>query len=102
MPPAIALATGAAAAVLGAYFALFRRSRVLLLIHLVVIVDAVEVPALLVLAFWAVLLAVSLDPIEAMHAGQALVAAQLAGLATGAAIVWPLKRRERMAPDWWS
>ena len=100
-PIAPAAFTGAAAAVIGGYFALFRRSRVLLLIYAVVIAEAVELPALLVLAFWVVLHAAALDPIDSLHLGRALLAAQLGGLVAGAAAVWPLRRPERMKPEWW-
>ena len=100
-PIAPAAFTGAAGAVIGGYFALFRRSRVLVLIYAVVIAEAVELPALLVVAFWVALHAVALDPIESLHLGRALLAAELAGLVAGAAAAWPLRRPERMTPDWW-
>ena len=97
-PAALVVVTGAAATVIGGYFALFRRSRVLLFLF----VDAVELPALLILAFWVVLHAVSMDPIESQYLARPILAAQVGGMMTGAATVWALRRRERMRPEWWN
>jgi membrane associated rhomboid family serine protease len=101
-PAALGVFTGAAAATIGGYFALFRRSRVLVLVYAVVIAEAVEVPALMIVATWVVLHAVALDPMESVYLARPLLAAELGGLATGAATVWAFRRRERMQPEWWN
>jgi membrane associated rhomboid family serine protease len=97
-PYAIAAATGGVACVLGGYLSLFPRSRVLVFVF----IDVVELPALIVVAFWAVLHAVALDPLEAARLGRSLFAAQVIGLGVGAASVRLFRRRERFAPTWWS
>jgi membrane associated rhomboid family serine protease len=97
-PYAIAAATGGVASVLGGYLSLFPRSRVLVF----VVFDVVELPALIVVAFWAVLHAVAIDPLGAALLGRSLFAAQMIGLGVGAASVRLFRRRERVAPAWWS
>jgi membrane associated rhomboid family serine protease len=45
-------ASGAIAGIMGAYFVLYPRSRVLTLIFLVFYIDVVEIPAVVFLGFW--------------------------------------------------
>jgi membrane associated rhomboid family serine protease len=45
-------ASGVVAAILGVYFALYPRSKILMVTFLIVQVDVVEVPAVFLLAFW--------------------------------------------------
>src|SRR5437763_3328226 len=48
-------ASGAVAGVMGAYFVLFPKSRVLTLIPLIIFWDIIELPAILLLGFWFVM-----------------------------------------------
>jgi membrane associated rhomboid family serine protease len=90
----VATAGGAAVAgLLGAYFALFPYSRVLLLVPLYpVYFDAVEAPTIILAPFWvlmALLTGISAIPLAA-------------GGVTGAAAVWLFRRPERQRVEWWS
>lgn len=102
LPHPLVGATGGVASIIGGYLALFPRSRVIVLVFAGFFEDVVEVPALFLLALWAALHAVSLGPAEAMAMGRGVVAAQIGGLAAGAALVWPFRRKARFRPEWWS
>lgn len=90
-------ASGAIAGVLGAYFVLFPRSRVLTLIPLVVVFRVVEIPAVYLLGFWFVLqLAGGFGTLGAADMGGIAFWAHAAGFAAGAAgivVFGGLKRR---------
>src|SRR5499426_22863 len=58
-------ASGAIAGVMGAYFVLYPRSRVLTLIPLIIIWEIVEIPAIFLLGFWFVMQLVSAGAIAA-------------------------------------
>jgi membrane associated rhomboid family serine protease len=95
-------ASGAIAGVMGAYLVLFPRSRVLVLVFLVFIVDVVEIPAVFFLAFWFVLqIAATVFRGPDIAQGVAVVA-HAAGFAAGAAGVLLFRRRERQRVEWWS
>src|ERR1700704_2865643 len=57
-------ASGAIAGVMGAYFVLFPKSRVLTLIPLIIIFDIVELPAIFLLGFWFLLQLISVGNIS--------------------------------------
>jgi membrane associated rhomboid family serine protease len=91
-------ASGAVAAVMGAYFVIYPRSRVLTAIFLVVFFDLVEIPALFFLGTWFLLQLVngigSLGVSNAAGGGTAFWA-HLGGFAVGAVVGAVLRRRDR-------
>jgi membrane associated rhomboid family serine protease len=92
-------ASGAIAGVMGAYFVLFRRSRVLTLVPSLSLFDLIEIPAAYFLAIWLLLQLVSDTAIARAHSQLALWG-QIVGFGTGAALVFVLRRRERLTMDW--
>lgn len=97
-------ASGAIAGVMGAYLVLYPHSRVLMLFPFPPILF--ELPAVFFLGFWffmQFLSGISTLPIfqaEQISGGVAFWA-HVAGFAAGLALVIPMRRRERMAVDWW-
>jgi membrane associated rhomboid family serine protease len=96
-------ASGAVAAVMGAYLVLFPYSRVLVLLPLVAFIDIIEVPALMFLALWAIVQVLAgtgrlLDP--AGPGGIAFLT-QLGGFVAGVVGVWLFRRPERERVEWW-
>lgn len=98
----VAGAGGAAGSVAGAYFALFPRSRVLMWLPL--LDDAVEIPAVVLVAAWCLCqLIASAQPFAPeAFGGAAALWNVLGGLVMGAGVVHVLVRRERMRVEWWS
>ena len=96
-------ASGAIAAVMGAYFVLFPKSRVVMLIWLVFYIDFVEIPAVLFLGFWFLLqFAGGIGQTAAMNAsGGFAFFAHIGGFAIGALGGRLLARPERIAVAWW-
>ena len=95
-------ASGAIAAVMGAYLVMFPRSRVLVLVIFFFFLDIIEVPALMLLGLW---FGVQLISGAGLVAGMgSLVAywAHIGGFAAGLAGVWLFRKREREQPDWWA
>jgi len=92
-------ASGAIAAVMGAYFVLYPRSQVLTAIFLVLYLDLIEVPAVFFLGMWLVMqLASGLASMGAQAAdGGVAIGAYIAGFAVGIATGLTLKRRK---PRW--
>jgi membrane associated rhomboid family serine protease len=89
---------------MGAYFVMFPRSRVLFLVPARTIVDAVELPALLVAGAWLTpQIAGGLGPLTAPWIGAAAAAVWpiLAGLAAGAFGARLGRRPERQRVEWW-
>jgi membrane associated rhomboid family serine protease len=82
--------TGAVAAVLGAYLALYHRSLVLILIPIPGL-PIVELPVLLIAGMWV-----------AVQALAGSMTVTLAGLAIGAPSILLFRRRERMQIAWWN
>lgn len=93
-------ASGAIAAVMGAYFVLFPKSRVVMLIWLLFYVDFVEIPAVLFLGFWLLFQFLGSLGAEAGAGGVAFVA-HLGGFVVGAALGRLLARPERSEVSWW-
>jgi membrane associated rhomboid family serine protease len=98
--------SGAVAAVMGAYFRLYRRSRVLTLVPVLLVVQIVEVPALFFLGAWLLvqLLAgpgVAPGTTYPGAAGGLSPVALLAGFAAGALLVLIFRRPERLRVEWW-
>ena len=79
-------ASGAIAGVMGAYFVLYPRSRVLTLVALVIFWEIIEVPAILLLGFWFVMQLFNAGAIAVSAStggGGVAFAAHVAGFATG-------------------
>lgn len=93
-------AGGAIAGVMGAYFVLFPGSRVLTLVPSPSLFDLIEIPALYFLAIWIVLQLVTGIGTVGHAGGQLPLWGQVAGFATGAALVLVLRRRERLTVEW--
>jgi membrane associated rhomboid family serine protease len=96
-------ASGAIAGVMGAYFVLYPRSRVLTLIPLVIYWDIVEVPAAMLLGFWFLMQMFSAGAIAVTaSAGGGGVAfmAHLAGFFAGMGGIFVFRRRQPPARYW--
>ena len=89
-------ASGAIAGVMGAYFVLYPRSRVLTLVALVFFWEIIELPATLLLGFWFVMQLFSAGAIAATAGtgGGVAFAAHVAGFASGAAGVFVFRKRQ--------
>jgi membrane associated rhomboid family serine protease len=97
-------ASGAIAGVMGAYLVLFPRSRILVLIPIIIFFEIVEIPAVFYLGFWffvQVLGGVGSLAGPGATGGVAFWA-HAGGFLTGIASVWVFRRRERQQADWWS
>lgn len=97
-------ASGAIAGVMGAYFVLYPRSRVLTLIPFPITV--VEIPAVFLLGLWFVMQFVNgvatLGPAETGQiAGGVAFWAHAAGFGVGALLVFVFRRPERQRVEWW-
>jgi membrane associated rhomboid family serine protease len=104
-PAAFRTVIGAGAAVgstAGAYLALFPRSRVLM--WLPVVNEAVEIPAVVLIATWCLcqLIAAADAFAPAGTGGVAALWNVIGGLVMGAGLAHLLVRRERLRVDWWS
>jgi membrane associated rhomboid family serine protease len=91
-------ASGAIAAVMGAYFVLYPQSRVLTAIFLVIFFDLVEIPAIFFLGIWFLLQLVSgigsLGIPSAAGGGTAFWA-HIGGFVVGVMVGWVLRRRDK-------
>ncbi len=91
-------ASGAIAAVLGAYIVLYPRARVITLIFVIFFVTIVELPAALLLGFWFLTqLYLGAAGLTATTAGGEGVAyfAHIGGFAFGLLLIWPFAKRLR-------
>jgi membrane associated rhomboid family serine protease len=95
---------GAVAGVAAAYAAMFPRSRVLMLVPVVVGVEMTDVPAWVIIGLWAIVQAAaawsSLTWSAAADA-PGITASVAAGAAAGVLAGAALRRPERMRVDWW-
>src|SRR5438552_719735 len=90
-------ASGAIAGVMGAYFVLYPRSRVLTLVTLLIFWEIIEMPAILLLGFWFVMQLFSAGAIAVTSStggGGVAFAAHVAGFITGMIAVLVLKQRQ--------
>jgi membrane associated rhomboid family serine protease len=89
-------ASGAIAGVMGAYFVLYPRSRVLTLVALLFFWEIIELPAIMLLGFWFVMQLFSAGAIAvtAGTGGGVAFAAHVAGFASGAAGVLVFRKRQ--------
>jgi membrane associated rhomboid family serine protease len=93
-------ASGAVAGVMGAYFLLFPRSRVLTFVWLIVYFDVLEIPAVFFLGFWFFLQLLSGVGSSGAVGGGTAFWAHAAGFGAGAALVLLLRRPERQRIEW--
>jgi membrane associated rhomboid family serine protease len=96
-------ASGAIAAVMGAYLVFFPYSRILVLVFLFVFIDVVEIPAVFFLELWFFMQLISgvgqLANIPGENVG---FWAHIAGFAVGAIGAFMLRRPERRRAEWWN
>jgi membrane associated rhomboid family serine protease len=96
-------ASGAIAGVMGAYFVLYPRSRVLTLIPLVIFWEVIEVPAPLLLGFWFLLQLFSAGAIAVTSStggGGVAFMAHVAGFLCGAGAIFVFRQPERHEQYW--
>ena len=102
-------ASGAIAGVMGAYFVLYPKSRIVTLLPLIFFFQVIEVPAIVFLGIWFLmqfvsglgsLAATSADGAAQMAGGVAFWA-HVAGFAAGLVGVWFFRRPERQDVEWW-
>jgi membrane associated rhomboid family serine protease len=100
-------ASGAIAAVLGAYFVLFPRARVTSLVFLGFFYQLIDVPAIIVLGFWFVLQVIDgLASVGVTQTGGVAVFAHIGGFVAGALaarviVTWSARRRGSTAAGEW-
>jgi len=99
-------ASGAVAGVMGAYFVLYPRSRILALLPLFIFWQIIEVPAVLFLGLWFVLQLFSgvgtmLMATQGAPAGGIAFWAHVAGFLAGVILVYAFRRPERARVEWW-
>jgi membrane associated rhomboid family serine protease len=85
-------ASGAIAGVMGAYFCLYPRARIVMLIFLFIFIDFVEVPAFFFLAFWFLLQFMS-GALSASAQGGVAWWAHIGGFAGGIVLLLFFKKR---------
>ena len=95
-------ASGAIAGVMGAYFVLYPRSRIVTLIPLLFFFQIVEVPAIFFLGIWFVMQLLSgAGSIAASATGGVAFWAHVGGFVAGVGGVLVLRRPERQRVEWW-
>jgi membrane associated rhomboid family serine protease len=100
-------ASGAIAGVMGAYFVLYPRSRIVTLIPIFFFFQVIEVPAIFFLGLWFVMQVVSgVGSLATATAGQPSGGiafwAHIAGFVAGVSGVWVFRRPERQRVEWWN
>jgi membrane associated rhomboid family serine protease len=87
-------ASGAIAGVMGAYFCLYPRARIVTLLFLFIFIEFIEVPAFFFLAFWFILQFIS-GALSSSAAASGGVAwwAHIGGFASGIVLLFVLKKR---------
>ena len=96
-------ASGAIAGVMGAYFVMYPRSRVLVLIPIILFIDVIEIPATVFLGIWFLLQVLGgVGRLAAPSAGGGVAFwAHLGGFVAGLALVTVFRRSERRRVEWW-
>ncbi len=99
-------ASGAIAGVMGAYFVLYPRSRIVTLLPFIIIFQVIEIPAVFFLGIWFLMQFVNgLGTLalsgEAQMAGGVAFWAHVAGFAAGLVGVFIFRRPERQQVEWW-
>jgi hypothetical protein len=90
-------ASGAVAGVMGAYFCLYPRARIVTLVFLFIFIDFIEVPAFFFLAFWFILqfLSGTLSFAQAADTGGVAWWAHVGGFLGGVGLLFVFKKRRR-------
>jgi membrane associated rhomboid family serine protease len=101
------IVSGAVGGVVGAYFALYPSSKVLVLVPVGLSPRIFELGAIVFGAVWYMLQVISWLPTDVGSRptpapGLVPSWAHLAGIATGAATVWIFRRPERLRVEWWN
>jgi rhomboid family protein len=99
-------ASGAIAGVMGAYFVLYPRSRIVTLVTLFIFFQVIEVPAIFFLGIWFVMQFLSgvgsiVSSIGGTPAGGIAFWAHVAGFVAGLTGVVVFRRPERQRVEWW-
>jgi len=98
-------ASGAIAGVMGAYFVLYPRSRIVTLLPLFIFIQLVEIPAIWFLGIWFLMQFVSgvgsVATVAARNSGGIAFWAHVAGFVAGVAMVLVFRRPERQQVEWW-
>src|SRR5687767_15746167 len=98
-------ASGAIAGVMGAYFVLYPRSRVLTLVPVFFFLELMEVPAILFLGIWFLMQLLagvgSLGVATTQDVGGIAFWAHIAGFGAGVIWIFALRRPERQQIEWW-
>ena len=99
-------ASGAIAGVMGAYFVLYPRSRIVTLLPIFVFIHIVEVPAIYFLGVWFVMQLLSgvgsLGAADAGSVGGIAFWAHVAGFAAGLVGVFAFRQPARQRVEWWN
>jgi membrane associated rhomboid family serine protease len=100
-------ASGAIAGVMGAYFVLYPRSRIVTLLPLLIVFPIVEIPAIFFLGFWFLMQLVSgVGTLAAATSGEppggVAFWAHAAGFVAGISGVLVFRRPERQRVEWWN
>jgi membrane associated rhomboid family serine protease len=99
-------ASGAIAGVMGAYFLLYPRSRILTLVPIFFFIQLIEVPAIFFLGLWFVMQFLSglgsMARATGEPGGGIAFWAHIAGFAAGLLAVNVFKRPERQRVEWWN
>jgi membrane associated rhomboid family serine protease len=99
-------ASGAIAGVMGAYFVLHPKSRILTLVPIFFFIQLIEVPAIFFLGIWFVMQFFSgvgsIATATGEPAGGIAFWAHVAGFAAGIGMVWVFRRPERQRVEWWN
>jgi membrane associated rhomboid family serine protease len=100
-------ASGAIAGVMGAYFVLYPRSRIVTLLPLFIFIQIVEVPAIFFLGIWFVMQLLSgvgsmATATGSEPGGGIAFWAHAAGFLAGISGVLVFRRRERQRVEWWN
>ncbi len=98
-------ASGAIAGVMGAYFVLYPKSRIVTLVPLFFFFQIIEVPAILFLGIWFLMQFVSglgsIVTVAARSTGGIAFWAHVAGFVAGISGVVVFRRPERQRVEWW-
>lgn len=98
-------ASGAIAGVMGAYFVLYPRSRIVSLVFLFIFIQVIEIPAIFFLGVWFLMQFVSgvgSIATTAQSAGGVAFWAHVAGFAAGVGGILVFRKRERQRVEWWN
>ena len=98
-------ASGAIAGVMGAYFVLYPRSRIVTLLPIFIFIHIVEVPAIFFLGIWFLMQFLSglgsLATSTGEPVGGVAFWAHVAGFVAGLTMVFLFRHRERQSVEWW-